>query len=253
VTDQNISLKTYRQIFASQADEEVCWWYFGSVYAELPGLPQIPVMQTATIMVYRTETISDEEVRIYYREIGYFRDPVTGLIATNWLNPLSGDTVQAAQTFREGPSCYTIRQTADGISLSLEQAHAKIGGLDASMRRVGNRVLLTQNEYKERGFPLPDGTMSAATSNGATTLTFFAAADDLDSGAPNVASTGTYRFTLDRLPAWMGFSNASGQATVLGVIHKATTTDKVNAESWKIFNERFPDFFRGEAVAPAWS
>jgi hypothetical protein len=246
------SLSTYRKIFASQADEEVCWWYFGSVYAELPGWPQIPVMQTATIMVYRTETVSDDEVRIRYLEVGYFRDPVTGHVAENWLNPLTGLTVTAARTFREGPSCYTVRQTQNGIDLKLDQAHARVAGLDASIVQHGNRVLLTQNEYKSRGFPGPDGRMSAATFNGHTTLSFFADVEALKSDTPCVSSTGTYRFTLDKLPVWMGFGDATGQSTVLGVIHKATVHERVNAESWTVMRGLFPDFFDGDRVRPLW-
>jgi hypothetical protein len=252
VTERLTALQTYRKIFASAADEEVCWWYFGFMYAELPGWPQLPVMQTATIMVYRTETVSDQEVKIRYREIGYFRDPITGAMPEVWVNPVTGTTVDAARSFREGPSCYTVRQTGAGVELSLEQAHAHVTGLDAAITSHGERIMLTQNEYKARGFPGPDGRMSAATSNGHTTLSFFANARDIRSNLPSVAATGTYRFTLDKLPIWLGFGDAGGQATVVGLIRKAAPTERVSPHCWGVMRELFPDFFHGDAVRPAW-
>ena len=253
MTDLCLSLEAYRKIFASQADEEVCWWYFGQVYADVPGWPRIPLMQTATIMVYRTETVSDRAVRIHYREVGYFRDPVTGVQADRWLNPVTGLVVEAAKTFVEGPSCYTVQQTPTGIGLSLEQAHAKVDGLDVVMTQHGNRILLTQNEYKSRGFPGVDGTMSAAVANGHTTLSFFASTDDLSSNQSSVPSTGAYRFTLNQLPSWTGFGDIAGSVTVLGVVHKAAPAEQVNPESWDVLRRNFPEFFKNNAVQPSWA
>jgi hypothetical protein len=247
-------LSSFRQIFASTADEEVVWWYFGTVQVEIAGEKPIPSVNPVTIMVYRTETVSPEEVRVHYREVGYFRDPVTGGLVRQWRNPLTGRLVDAATTFVEGPSCYTVRQTADGVRLTLDQAHARIDRLDAVITRHGDRVRLIQNEYKSRGFPLPDGTMSTRLSRAETTLSFFADAADLESGAVSVPSTGTYVFTLDSIPGWMGFGDIAGTTIVTGSVVKADgPRHRLNQEGWETLSRLFPDFFDGDAISPKWS
>ena len=247
-------LQTFRRIFASARDEEVVWWYFGTVQVEIEGHKPIPSLNPVTIMVYRTETVSPDELKVHYREVGYFRDPVAGALVTQWRNPLTGKRVDAATTFVEGPSCYTVRQTADGLSLSLEQAHATVDRLDAIVTRHGDRLLLTQNEYKSRGFPLPDGTMSTRVSRARTTLSFFADAAELESGAPSVASTGTYVFELNSIPGWMGFGEIAGTTVVTGSVVKAAgVADRLNAEGWDTLSRLFPDFFDGDRIRPKWS
>ena len=247
-------LHRFRQIFASTADEPVVWWYFGNVQVEIAGEKPITSLNPVTIMVYRPETVSAEEVRVHYREVGYFRDPVGGGLVGQWRNPLTGRLVDAATTFVEGPSCYTVRQTADGLVLSLDQAHARIDRLDAVITRQGDRVRLTQNEYKSRGFPLPDGTMSERRSRAETTLTFFADAADLESGAASVPSTGTYLFTLDSIPGWMGFGDSAGTTVVAGSVVKARgPRHRLNPEGWDTLRRLFPDFFDGDAISPKWS
>lgn len=253
MSDTGTSLKTFQQIFASAAEEEVCWWYFGAMNVIVADWPQLPVLFPVTIMVYRTENVSDIETRIHYREVGYFRDPRTGKLADKWFNPVTGETVEAAKTFVEGPSCYTIRQTESGLTLSLEQAHATVTGLDVSIAEQGGRLLLTQNEYKSRGFPRPDGTMSTNFAKGHTTLSFFASAAEVATGAECVSSAGAYTFNLDCLPGWTGFGDLAGRTSVVGIVQKAGMTERLNATDWNVLRGEFPDFFSGDRIRPIWN
>jgi hypothetical protein len=110
--------------------------------------------------ICRPEILSPDSYRLHWREVGYFRDPVTGDVAVSWLNPITGERVPALTTFEEGPSAYTITETSDRLKIELSQRHATVRSIKMILREAGDgRTNLVQQERKVRGFPLADGTM----------------------------------------------------------------------------------------------
>ena len=89
-------LDTHRRLMASATDQDVCWWYLGTTFAQVDGYPDIAALQAETIMIYRTETLSADCYRIHWREVGYFRDPASGEVAHDWLNPITGEIAACA-------------------------------------------------------------------------------------------------------------------------------------------------------------
>jgi len=243
---------------ASTLNQDVCWWYLGTTFAQVDGYPDIAALQAETIMIYRTETLSPESYRIHWREVGYFRDPVSGEVAVDWLNPITGELVLAPQSFEEGPSFYTITSKGDGLLIELEQAHARVRGIDAVFGEAGpGRVSLTQRERKVRGFPMPDGTMpqadSDALSETTTVLSLFA--DQAQLEAPDtiqVACSGLYSFELSKLPPWMGFGDMPGRTIVKGIMRKTNLQDRLNGAAWSRLSTAFPAYFTGKLLTPPW-
>ena len=246
-------LRTYRDVLAAPQDGEVCWWYMGTTFAQPESQPEMAVLQAETIMVYRTVTTSPTSFKMFWREIGYFRDPGTGEIARSWLNPVTGRAMAAPPSFQEGPSCYTVALNGDRLAISLVQAHALVKGIEVSVQQRDGRVTVTQTERKRRGFPLPDGTMPDPESETAcstcTVLTLFAD----EAAQENETCAGLYSFELDQLPGWMGFGAASGRAVVKGVMRKADLHTQVNPIAWGRLRSLFPDFFAGDRIAPNWT
>ena len=251
-------LDTHRRIMASAEDRDVCWWYLGTTFAQVDGYPDIAALQAETIMIYRTQTLSPESYRIHWREVGYFRDPVSGEVAQDWLNPITGEVCAAPRSFEEGPSYYTVTAAADGLRIELEQAHATVRGIDVSFGKAGpGRVSLTQRERKVRGFPLPDGTMpqagSDALSETTTVLSLFADRAQVDAAsAAEVACSGLYSFELSNLPPWMGFGEMPGRTMVKGVMRKTQLQQHLNASAWTRLSAAFPDYFTGSLLTPPW-
>ena len=240
----------YRNMLASPRDsDEVYWWYFGTAYVRIPGFPEMVSLQAETVMVYRTETTADDEFKIQWREIGYFRDPVSGEIAERWLNPLSGESVAPPRTFQEGPGEYTVRTTDEGLRVAAVQPHASIQSIDTEWHELGERLVLVQTERKIRGFPKADGTMPDLDTDGGfdaeTRLVFFGDRADHPSGATGSSTRGSYRFALDGLPAWMGFGSTTGGIVVRGIIARAGRHDRVNPVAWKRLDRLFPGFLGG--------
>jgi hypothetical protein len=251
-------LDTHRRIMASAEDGDVCWWYLGTTFAQVDGYPDIAALQAETIMIYRTETLSRESYRIHWREVGYFRDPVSGEVAEEWLNPITGEVLNAPRSFEEGPSFYTVTAAAGGLRIELEQAHATVRGIDVSFGQAGpGRVSLTQRERKVRGFPLPDGTMpqagSAALSETTTVLSLFADRAQLNAPADaEVSCSGLYSFELSNLPPWMGFGAMPGRTMVKGIMRKTHPQEHLNASAWTRLSAAFPSYFTGARLTPPW-
>lgn len=252
-------LKKHRRMMASDSDQDVCWWYLGTTFAHIDGYPEIAALQSETIMIYRPETLSETSYRIHWREVGYFRDPVSGEVAFTWLNPITGESVAAPQSFEEGPSFYTVHANGGGgLVIELEQAHAKVRGIELKISDdIPGRIRLTQKERKVRGFPLPDGTMPAADSGAVsettTVLSLFADREAIEAGGEEAAScTGIYTFELSSLPPWMGFAGLKGSAVVKGVMHKTKPQDHLNQVAWQRLTAAFPGYFSGTKLTPPW-
>ncbi len=242
------TLSTYRRVVASAEDEEVYWWYLGTTFVVLNDGSHVPVSHPETVMIYSVETVSDEEFKIVWREVGYFRDPVTGEIASTWFNPVTGKTVETPSRFEEGPATYTIHSTNDGLSVSLTQAHAHVRGIDLFVDDYESRVLITQRERKVRSFPDQNGVIHDPEEGGGaeaqTILTFVANKEDVnDSKKQWVTAQGTYEFKLLAVPDWMGLSTADAHTVVYGVIAKGRPDEKVNVQTWDRLNTLFSGFF----------
>jgi hypothetical protein len=130
----------YRCMLASPRDEETHWWYFGTAIITLDGLPPLPAINAATLMVYRTETLSNDSFAIHWDEIGYFADYVTGDPVDSWMNPLSGVRVASPQGFAEGPARYEIARSDQGVAVNLTQPGALDVSIDVSWQHTHDRV-----------------------------------------------------------------------------------------------------------------
>jgi hypothetical protein len=242
-------LAAYRRILASPRDEAVDWWYFGTTTVDIQGMPAITVINAATLMIYRTETLADDRFAIHWDEVGYFSDYVTGQPLTHWLNPVTGRRVAAPQSFAEGPARYEVAGTPDGVAVSLTQPGATVNSIDVEWSCAEGRISLVQQERKIRGFPDVDGQLpdpaSASGFEAVTKLAFVA--DWPGSGAEARGGSdaqGLYEFALTGAPAWMGFQpRSAARATVRGVIVKASPERPPNPDALQRLRGHFPGFF----------
>lgn len=241
-------LQTYRRVVASARDEEVYWWYLGTTFVVLRDGTHITVSHPETVMIYAVETVSDSSFKIVWREVGYFRDPVTGDVASSWHNPVTGKTLTAPSRFQEGPATYTIQSDGEALSLSLTQAHAQVRGIDVAIDQSGSPVRIVQRERKVRNFPDQNGVIRDPEEGGGaeadTTLTFVADAVDAQNAREDwVDVQGTYTFHLNAIPDWMEMPTSEGHTVVHGIIAKGRPGEKINAQTWERLDALFPGFF----------
>ena len=250
------SYRTYRRLFTSAEDGLTAWWYLGTTLCTPEGVPPIPGLQAETVMIYRTSTLTDASCRIDWWEIGYFRDPVSGEVATSWHNPLTGARCAAPRRFEEGPAYYAIEAKGNGVAVALVQPQATVQSVTATLKSAHGQMHLLQTERKSRGFPMPDGSLpkpgSANVSQAVTELSIFASAADLAGSAASLACAGSYVFALDALPGWMGFAGLPGKATVYGWMQKASLDTPLNPTGWARLQAEFPERFKGGLIQPQW-
>ncbi len=240
---QSDKFSAYRRILASPRDEEVDWWYFGTTVVLIPGMPAITVIKAATLMIYRTETLSDDRFAIHWDEVGCFSDYITDRPLARWLNPVTGRYVAAPQSFAEGPARYEIARTAEGVAVTLTQPGARIGSIEVDWHYGDDRIGLVQRERKTRGFPDVDGKLpDPGSSSGFEAVTELAFMDQWPGSG--LEAQGLYEFALTGTPPWMGFEPSSkARATVQGVIVKARTNNPPHPDALERLRTRYPDFF----------
>ena len=235
----------YRRMIATPDDSVVNWWYSGWTFIQIEGQPEFPLMQIMAIMTYRAETLTNKSFRIHWSEIGVFKDPATGELPTEWLNPLTGARVQPPRTFQEGPGSSTVTSTANGLQLEIVQPHATLRDAEVRFELAHGRLGFTQRERKIRGFPAADGTLPPPGSPGGfestTELSFFASVDELSRPAGRLAVQGVYSFTLLGLPPWLGFGEITGRTVTRGRITRGAPAQKLDASAWQRLAELFPD------------
>lgn len=237
----------YRRMLASPRDEEAHWWYFGTAVVTLDGLPPLPAINAATLMVYRAESLTPDSFAIHWDEVGYFADCVTGTPVDSWINPITGRLLASPRGFAEGPARYDIVRVDEGVRVSLTQPGAAVSSIDVSWRVENDRVWLVQRERKTRGFPEVDGKLpDPGSASGFEAVTELAFLDDLDGDGRT--TTGIYSFALAGAPPWMGLDPAlKARATVHGRILKAAPDAAPRSDSLRILQSMFPDFFAKHA------
>ncbi len=248
-------IDVYRRTLTSLGPEPTAWWYLGTTTFVAEGHPEIIVNHVETVMLYRAEPLDGDAFRVPWWEIGMFRDAITGEIASDWTNPLTGAVLSAARTFEEGPSGYTIRSDGDGIVLTdAVQAFARLDKAALTVTQTDGRVYVTQTEEKVRSFPGRDGIPDLDAGQGTrsrTVLQWFADAADLAGDAPSVPSTGLYSFTIGA-PPWLGMEGRPGVFSVKGLMHKAPLETPLNPRSWADLKTLFPHYFDGDTILPRW-
>ena len=244
---------TYRKMFTSTTNEDVCWWYCGAVFKQIEGLGEVPMSQAETLMAFKTESLSPDAIKITWREIGYFRDLATGEIVTAWHNPFTGNTEVRSKSFVDGPAEYTVTRKADGVQVELTQSHARIKNVSLVTTVANGQISLVQTEDKKRSYARPDGSWpdvdSPEASEIRTVLAIYgSAADVADPAKTNVRAGGYYHSgssIKDGPGAW-------GKSVVKGVMQKARADEKLNPIAWQRLKQIYPEFFKGDRASPNW-
>ncbi len=243
--------KAYRRTVASTGGDEVAWWYLGQVYAVVDGFPEVLALNVATLMFYRTRDVDDDTFSIEWTEIGCFLDAISGTPGARWINPVSGVDASLPNKFMDGPAVYTIKRKGDGIDVHLVQTGATVERITLTPRVEGSRIFFTQDEYKRRN--IAGGDQPGPDASAHTQLWFAADLEAArDPGQASVASTGTYSFELQTLPAWGGFDGLRGRMMVRGITHKADYRHCVNRVGWDALKLYYPEFFDSDRLKPVW-
>jgi hypothetical protein len=234
-------LTVYRQMFNSTENHaQCCWWYLGTGTVHVPDIGDVANTQVETIMVYKTEDVGTDGVKVYWKEIGCFRDIKTGELPERTTNPIDGKVQVRPKSFEDGPAHYTVTRQNTGLSIALEQNHATVLKVAAEFTVADGQVCLTQTEDKVRPFG------NTAPSQIQTVLKIYAPLAELQqSGRQSVRASGFYSSHTVK-------QELKG-AAVTGLMQKAGVDERMNPIGWDRMMKAYPDFFKNGKVDPSWS
>jgi hypothetical protein len=229
-------LETYVRMFCSTTvGAQWCWWFTGALPADVAEIGAVDTLQEETVRVLRTDACGPGEAVLRWREVGVFRDIVSGEVPTAAYDPARGATQRPLAPLKGGPARVTVRTSAEGLSVVPEIPGNAVGAVSVDARIDGDRVCLTHVEDKTR-----IGGQAAATNR--TVFKLYASLAELQSRRPAVAAEGFY-----------GVRNlATGKVFVNGRTVKAPLDRKVNPIAWARLKAAHPTFFRDDVIAPPW-
>lgn len=231
--------EVYLKMFASTAQgAESCWWFMGALPRDVEDVGPVDTIQEETVRIHRTEVMGPGQVNLRWREVGVFRDVMTGEVPDSRFDPVTGMSQPGGRLLGGGPGArVTVRKAGEGFTVGLEVPGSAVGDITVGARIEGNRVCLTHFEDKTRiqasGPPAPTNR---------TVFKIYANLSDLKGGAPEVQAHGFY-----------GVKNRdTGKIFVNGLMRKAALDEKVNPIAWSRLKTAHPTFFNGDRFGPTW-
>jgi hypothetical protein len=232
--------EVYVKMFASMGQgAECCWWFMGALPRDVEDVGPVDTIQEETVRIHRTEVIGPGQIDVRWREVGVFRDIITGEVPDQRFDPVTGISKPGNSLLGGGPGVrVSIRTAGDELSVSLDQPGSTTGAITLSASIDGNRVCLTHIEDKTRiqssGPPAPTNR---------TAYKIYANLNDLKGAEPSVQADGFY-----------GVKNRdTGKVFVNGLMRKAALDEKVNPIAWNRLKMAHPTFFKGDRLGPTWA
>jgi hypothetical protein len=98
------NLRALVRMGASLREEDVPWWYDGTIFAMVPGEQPRPLVKFEGMELYWMRQLPAGEFELIGNTVTFFRDLATGQFLSRWQNPYTSETVDVpAATQGGGP------------------------------------------------------------------------------------------------------------------------------------------------------
>lgn len=224
-------LDAYMRMRASNDGREVFanWWV--TVFAVLPGERPREIMKLDGFNAGRFHKLEDGSYQFISREVAYYKDPKTGQILSEWVNPFTNEKNQVLHVANDpvngrfaapktgDPGTFPFTRSGDEVFLRLDIP------------------LAYPNPLQPAEFPAESsGPMYTASEH----FTFFTKASALaDSKAASVPTTWSWTRTGPWLP-WMKMGQRPGFLLYSGHGRKFATFDELPADVREYTLKNFP-------------
>jgi hypothetical protein len=84
------NVEAFMKLTSTLSDEVVMGWFSGNVFSLVDGETLKPLMGLEGFGVGGAHRKADGSYGVTWKEVGYYKDLVTGRIISNWRNPLNG-------------------------------------------------------------------------------------------------------------------------------------------------------------------
>ncbi len=124
LSDPNDSMLAFVKMRGSlDPEEETVFWWYGTLFAQVPGSQPQPLMRFEGYNVSRQVPQDDGSFEHLTREVTYYQDLKTGDIMETWENPFTGQTNTIMQVHNDpvngkfGPRDFGWIETGDKLQL----------------------------------------------------------------------------------------------------------------------------------------
>jgi len=247
--DPTDRLLAYLKMRCGVETGEYMFWFSGGLDMAAVGEPITPIITVESLVVRQVSKLPDNVFRITDFEAAIYRDPKTGELANELVNPINGRTVRPMH-YREGPVEFEWRPDRQPKLLGMESPiDGKKEPFSYPYKRVGNNVYFTKATYfnnRQHWLDMEEWPLEAPakTLNVASISTL--KADWADLTNPELASVPTdlnYQATTGWLP-WMEMGQTPGYVVWHEAGHKLASLDEAPADTVKLLRDIHPEFFR---------
>lgn len=149
------NLRALVRMAASLREEDVPWWYDGTIYAVVPGEQLRPLFKFEGMELYWMRHLDGGQYELTGNTVTFFRDVATGTFLTRWQNPYTGETVDVPAATQGGGPGRGFNYSVNGMRFTplLEQLPAKPLVLDWTFAR--DMVWLHNETPYPPGLPPP--------------------------------------------------------------------------------------------------
>jgi hypothetical protein len=209
------NLTAWMKLRASLEGQDVYFWFTGTLDIAIPGEPLRPFVTVETLILRRTAPQGGGVWHVTDWEASLYRDPVTGAVADELVNPVTGARVEPLH-YREGPVTFAYRADAQPALVGLETPFDRKPAPFRQPWRVAGDTLWMIKDFYIWGRPqwldireFPEETPATPLNVSSIATMRADLAEVLD---PTVAATRTdyfYQATSDFLP-WMKLGQRPG-------------------------------------------
>jgi hypothetical protein len=96
------NLRALVRMVASLREEDVPWWYDGTIFAVVPGENPRPLCKFEGMELYWMRQLPAGEYELTGNTVTFFRDVATGRFLERWQNPYTGESVAVPPAIQGG-------------------------------------------------------------------------------------------------------------------------------------------------------
>lgn len=209
------NLTAWMKMRGGLESQDVYFWFTGGLDLAMPGAPIQPLVTIETLILRRSERRGPNTWHLTDWEASFYRDPVSGVVADELQNPITGETVRPFH-YREGPVTFEYTAERQPRLVGLETPFAvKDEPFRQPWRVLGDTLWMTKATYiygrpqwlDIREFPAETPATPMTVSSIAVMESSLTAV--LDPSLSSVPTSYSYQATSDWLP-WMRMAQRPG-------------------------------------------
>ncbi len=114
--DKQAWLKLWMRMQSSLQEQDSPWWYKGRIYAQVGEAQPRHILDLEGTEIYWPRPLGGGEFSISSRTLTFFKDPMTGEMLDEFVNPYTGESTPVQPNILGGPD--SARYTGEGMAFA---------------------------------------------------------------------------------------------------------------------------------------